>query len=71
MAPLVRRICCLWAVKYCAEAVWDRIVPGGYLVFDDANAPSCMGATRAAEEFAHKHGAFLEQAWPHWVYRKP
>jgi predicted O-methyltransferase YrrM len=58
------------AVKYAAETAWDQMVPGGYLVFDDANAPSCVGATRAAEEMVMQRQIHSEQVWPHWVFRR-
>ena len=35
------------SVAYAYEAVRHRMVPGGYVVFDDALASSCLGATEA------------------------
>jgi len=55
---------------------WDRIkphmVPGGYVVFDDATEPSCLGATEAIErELIQKDGLCSEQIYPHYVFRYP
>jgi hypothetical protein len=56
-------------VRYAQKAVWPHMVPGGYLVYDDANAPSCIGATQAMEELIIERAIFSEQAWPHNVFR--
>jgi predicted O-methyltransferase YrrM len=57
------------AVKYSQDAVWDHMVPGGYLVFDDATTSSCMGATQAVEELIMRRRLHSEQIWPHFVFR--
>ncbi len=59
------------AVKYAQDAVWDRMTPRGYIAFDDANAPTCVGATQAVEEFIMYRRIFSEQVWPHYVFRAP
>lgn len=56
-------------VRFAQDAVWPFMVPGGYLVYDDANAPSCIGATQAMEEMIIRRQIFSEQAWPHIVFR--
>lgn len=58
------------AVKFAQDAAWGALVPGGWIVYDDANAPSCIGATRAAEELVMAHHVHSEQIWPHWVFRR-
>lgn len=59
------------SVKWAQAEPWKRLVPGGYLIYDDAEYPSCLGATHAAQEFSWEHRLLAEQVWPHWVYRKP
>lgn len=56
-------------VKYAQDAVWPRMARGGYLVYDDADAPSCIGATEAVEDLIMKRKLHAEQVWPHWVFR--
>lgn len=58
------------AVKTAISRGWDQLCEGGYLVLDDADASSCLGATQAMEEFVIEHRVFSEQAWPHFVFRK-
>jgi hypothetical protein len=41
------------------ELLYERIAPGGLIVFDDYNAVS--GATQSADEFAHRHHLKLEK----------
>lgn len=48
-----------------------RLVPGGYLVYDDATQSSCPGATRAVEEMVRETGIGSEQIFPHYVFRAP
>jgi hypothetical protein len=53
---------------------WDSVkasmLPGGYVIFDDALAPSCMGATEAVEEMViQRDGLLSEQIFPHQVFR--
>jgi predicted O-methyltransferase YrrM len=56
------------AVKYSYEAVKDRMVPGGYIVFDDATTSSCIGATEVVEELVLGRDHLLsEQIFPHYV----
>jgi predicted O-methyltransferase YrrM len=56
-------------VKYAQDAVWSRVTKGGYIVFDDAIAASCIGATQAVEELIQDRGVHSEQIWPHFVFR--
>src|SRR6202041_3540957 len=37
------------AIKYAQDAVWPRMTKGGYVVYDDADVSSCIGATQAVE----------------------
>lgn len=37
------------AAVYCFETVKEAMVPGGYIVFDDATEATCIGATQAVE----------------------
>jgi predicted O-methyltransferase YrrM len=60
------------SVLYAYDACRRFMVPGGYLVFDDATAPSCLGATEAVEEAViRRDGLLSEQIWPHHVFRAP
>ena len=56
-------------VKYAQDAVWPYMTPGGYVVYDDADTPSCIGATEAVEEMVMARRIHSEQVWPHWVFR--
>jgi predicted O-methyltransferase YrrM len=58
------------AVRYSYEISLPRLVPGGYLVFDDANVSSCLGATEAVEEIViQRDGRYSEQIFPQYVFR--
>lgn len=57
------------AVRYAQNAVWPCMTRGGYLVYDDADVPSCIGATEAVEELIMDRRIHAEQVWPHWVFR--
>jgi Macrocin-O-methyltransferase (TylF) len=57
------------SVSYCEKAVWPYIVHGGYIIFDDANNASCLGAAQAVEEFIIRRRVHSEQTWPHLVFR--
>jgi len=57
------------AVKYAQDAVWPRMTRGGYVVFDDADVSSCIGATEAVEELVQERKIHSEQVWPHFVFR--
>jgi hypothetical protein len=57
-------------VAFCYRALKPYMVRGGYYVFDDANAPSCVGATQAVEESVIQQDRLLsEQVFPHYVFR--
>jgi len=56
------------AVSY--DAVKPHMVAGGYYVFDDATAPSCLGATEAVEDLVvRRDGMHAEQIFPQFVFR--
>lgn len=57
------------SVKFAQDAVWPRMTPGGYVVYDDAEVSSCLGATQAVEELIIERRAHSEQIWPHFVFR--
>ncbi len=57
------------AVKYAQDVVWPRMTAGGYVVYDDADVSSCIGATQAVEEMIMEKRIYCEQIWPHFVYR--
>lgn len=42
---------CYESVRLVLERSWERMTPGGYVIFDDYLAPMCPGATIAVEEF--------------------
>ncbi|MFZ0215142.1 MAG: TylF/MycF/NovP-related O-methyltransferase, partial [Candidatus Dormiibacterota bacterium] len=43
------------SVLDCIDFIYPRLVPGGYMIFDDYGFPSCVSARRAVdEEFADK-----------------
>ena len=58
------------AVKYSYECVKEKMVPGGYFVFDDATVSSCIGATEVVEDLLiRRDGLNSEQIYPHYVFR--
>jgi len=57
------------AVLYAQDSVWSRMVPGGYIVYDDATEPTCPGAMRAVEEMITTRNISLEQVWPQMIFR--
>jgi predicted O-methyltransferase YrrM len=57
------------AIKYAQSAVWPRMTAGGYVVYDDAEVSSCIGATEAVEEMIMDRRIHSEQIWPHFVFR--
>lgn len=57
------------ATSYCEKSVWAQMVHGGYVVFDDADTSSCLGATEAVEDLIIRRRIHSEQAWPHFVFR--
>jgi hypothetical protein len=56
---------------YAWEQVAPVMVPGGYIVFDDATEASCLGATQAVEDIVARYGVRSEQIDPHYVFRYP
>jgi hypothetical protein len=55
-------------IAYAQRALLERLVPGGYLTYDDAVTSSCPGATQAVEELIAS-GMRSEQIFPHFVFR--
>jgi predicted O-methyltransferase YrrM len=60
------------AVAFSYDLVKNYMVPGGYVVFDDATTSSCLGATEAVEELViRRDGLHSEQIFPQFVFRSP
>ena len=58
------------AVKYSYDVVKPFMVDGGYVIFDDPTAPTCLGAMEAVEELLyHRDKLYAEQVYPHHVFR--
>lgn len=58
------------AVAFSYETARPKMVPGGYMVFDDALYSTCLGATEAVEELViRRDGLHSEQVYPHFVFR--
>ncbi len=58
------------AVAFSYDLVKPFMVPGGYLVFDDATTSSCLGATEAVEELVIRRDRMhSEQIFPQFVFR--
>ena len=56
-------------ILYVQNAVWPHMTPGGYIVYDDATASSCLGASQAVEELIMERRQHSEQIFPHFVFR--
>lgn len=56
-------------IVFVQEAVWPKMVKGGYVAYDDATVSSCIGATQAVEEMIRARGVHSEQIYPHFVFR--
>ena len=54
---------------FAQNIVWQHMVPGAYLVQDDALEPTCPGATLAVEEMIRDRGLSMEQVWPQIIFR--
>jgi predicted O-methyltransferase YrrM len=58
------------SVAYSYETVMPYMAPGGYIIFDDAQTSSCLGATEAVEDLLiRRDGLSSEQVYPHYVFR--
>lgn len=58
------------AVQFSYEGVKPYMVDGGYVIFDDATASSCIGATQVVEDILiRRDGLNSEQIYPHFVFR--
>lgn len=55
------------------EFAWPKMVSGGIIAFDDYQAPSCLGARKAVDEFVAEHGITLhtDANLPHaaWIIK--
>jgi hypothetical protein len=58
------------SISFAQDIMWNHLVTNGYLVYDDATAGSCLGATRAVEDFLVGQRVHSEQIYPHFVFRK-
>jgi Macrocin-O-methyltransferase (TylF) len=62
-------------IYHAALYAWDQVAPamvqGGYIVFDDATEPRCLGASQAVEDIIHRTNLRSEQVYPHFVFRYP
>jgi predicted O-methyltransferase YrrM len=54
---------------YAQNAAWPMLTVGGYIVYDDATVPGCIGATQAVEELLQQRRMHSEQVHPHFVLR--
>jgi hypothetical protein len=60
------------AIAYSYDASRPYMVPGGYIVLDDALFSSCLGATEVVEDLMiRRDGLNSEQIYPHYVFRAP
>jgi hypothetical protein len=61
--------------RQCLGALYDRLVPGGVVVFDEYRMATWPGATRAIDEFfagrAEKPAECRNRELPAWYVRKP
>jgi len=57
-------------IAFAQNVMWEQLVAGGYLVYDDTTTSSCLGATRAVEDLLVKEGVHSDQIFPHFVFRK-
>ncbi len=57
----------------CLEFIYPRLTPGGFIVLDDYGAPSCPGATLAADAFVKARGLSLQMTdrWGATLQRPP
>jgi O-methyltransferase len=59
----------------CLNLLYDRLVPGGIVVFDDYAQPKWPGATRAVDEFfadrPERPVKLASRQNPAWYVRKP
>lgn len=63
------------SVKLALEHSYDRLSPGGVIIFDDYRHPNCSGATIAVEEFFANRPEDVQQ-WPGvdysgWIRKAP
>ena len=46
------------SVSDCCEFIYPRLVPGGFLIFDDYGFPTCPGARKAVDQFFNEKPEF-------------
>ena len=56
-------------IRHVQAALGSRMTPNGYIVYDDATASTCLGASQAVEEFIMERRQHSEQIYPHFVFR--
>jgi hypothetical protein len=60
------------ACGYAYNIAKKHMIPGGYIVFDDALFASCLGATETVEDLViRRDGLNSEQIYPQFVFRAP
>lgn len=60
------------AVAYTYDTIKPVMAPGGYIVLDDPQISTCLGAMEAMEELLiRRDGLHAEQAYPQPVFRYP
>ena len=47
------------SVSYCAETLWERIVPGGIVAFDDYESDEFRGARLAVDAFVETYATYI------------
>jgi hypothetical protein len=52
-----------------AQAGHGGRAPGGYVVYDDATASTCIGAAQAVDERIADRRAHSEPVFPYFVFR--
>jgi len=57
------------AIRHCQSSLEEYMVDRGYIIYDDATASTCIGATQAVEEMIAREEARSEQIFPHYVFR--
>jgi SAM-dependent methyltransferase len=55
-------------IRFAQRELLEHLIPGGYLVYDDALVSSCPGAMMAVEDLI-RSGKSSEQFYPHFVFR--
>ena len=56
--------------KESLEFFYDRIIIGGYIIFDDYNEPTCLGATAINEFFENKKENILQNNKSYYIIKE-